>query len=166
MARIQAPLQPDQIQSDTMVGFFQRLLGRRKQEVVEQPLEELTTTIAYPDGTKRNSYSQGSSRGSGKSGGGPKLDPEIQEILDKLSTRHPQVAEKIALAWGSDGCDTYLNSILFDERVIKKETRYQARAGFADDMMQLLMHLQDEHQRRYGPVDKSIMGFGGNGPNS
>ncbi|WP_018610210.1 hypothetical protein [Uliginosibacterium gangwonense] len=129
-----------------MLGFIQTLFGRRKDPGLDQPVEEFTTTIAYPDGTKRNGYHSEVPKAN-------RIDPVINEMLKELAERHPRIAENIAATWGSQSYDQYMASILFDERAMDKNHHYTARAGFSLEVMSLLMRLQDEHQSRFGNRD-------------
>jgi len=129
-----------------MFGFIQTLLGRRKDQGLDQPVEEFTTIIAYPDGTKRSSYRSEAAKPD-------RLDPMIKDILKELEEKHPRIAENIAATWGSQSYDQYMASILFDERAIDKNHHYTARAGFSLEVMTLLMRLQEEHQTRFGNRD-------------
>lgn len=129
-----------------MFGLIRKLLSK-EEKPVEVPLDELVTTIAYPDGTKRTAY-----RSNAEARKNP-LPQDVKAMLTEVHARYPQVAEKISLGWGSDLCESYLSSILFDERATDKDSHYTARAGFDPHIMSLLMQLQDEHHRRYGKVD-------------
>lgn len=129
-----------------MFGFIRRLFGK-EEAPAEIPLEELVTTIAYPDGTKRAAYRNNPTARTSQ------LPSEVRAILTEISVRHPRVADHISMAWGSELCETYLNSILFDERATARESHYQARAGFDPHIMSLLMQLQDEHNRLHGKAD-------------
>lgn len=129
-----------------MLGLIQTLFGRRKDQGLDQPVEEFTTTIAYPDGTKRSSYRSEAPKAD-------RLDPMIKDMLKELAEKHPRVAENIAATWGSQSYDQYMASILFDERAVDKNHSYVARAGFSLEVMSLLMRLQEEHQVRFGNRD-------------
>lgn len=125
-----------------MLSFIRSLF--RKQEDPGIPLETMTTTIAYPDGTQATSYRSGAFASSRT----PKYLP--LGMLAELRTPYPHIAEKISVTWGTPVCEEYLASLLFDDRAVDKQNQYVARSGFNPQIMSLLMQLQDEHQRRFG----------------
>lgn len=136
-----------------MFGFIRKLFRQKDEHPSEIPLEALMTTIAYPDGSKRTAYRNNPSARTDK------IPPVVQALLTEIGVRYPQVSEHISMAWGSELCEQYLTSILFDERATAPESHYKARAGFDPHIMSLLMQLQDEHNRYYGrnnPVDNVV----------
>lgn len=126
-----------------MFGFIRRLFTQ-EEKPTEIPLEALVTTIAYPDGSKRTAYRNTPTARS------TRIPAEVQALLAEIGVRHPRVADQISIAWGSELCEQYLKSILFDERATARESHYTARAGFDPHIMSLLMQLQDEHNRCHG----------------
>jgi hypothetical protein len=130
-----------------MFGFIRKLFRQEDNNLSEIPLEALMTTIAYPDGSKRTAYRNNPSARVDQ------VPAEVRALLTEIGVRYPQVAEHISMAWGSELCEQYLTSILFDERATARESHYTARAGFDPHIMSLLMQLQDEHNRYYGKTD-------------
>jgi len=126
-----------------MFGFIRRLFTQ-EEKPTEIPLEALATTIAYPDGSKRGTYRNTPAAKT------TRIPAEVQALLAEIGVRHPQVADQISMAWGTELCEQYLNSVLFDERATARESHYTARAGFDPHIMSLLMQLQDEHNLRHG----------------
>ena len=136
-----------------MFSFIRDLFSKLKKQEHDPglPMETLTTTIAYPDGTKSTNYRESSRKRQG--------DEKLESMLGELRQAHPHVAERISLVWGSLTCEEYLSSLLFDDRAIKKEAQYAARAGFSPAIMSLLMQLQEEHQGRFGPFEATGPGL-------
>ncbi len=130
-----------------MFGFIRKFFRKEDNRPSEIPLDALMTTIAYPDGSKRTAYRNNPSARTDQ------IPPDVQALLTEIGVRYPQVSEHISMAWGSELCEQYLRSILFDERATARESHYTARAGFDPHIMSLLMQLQDEHNRYYGRID-------------
>ena len=123
-----------------MIKLIRSLFSKREKDP-GIPLEELTTTIAYPDGSRGTSHRHFAQT--------PQVDVVLESMLGELREPYPHVAERIALTWGSPNCEAYLASLLFDERAMDKGHQYVARMGFNPQIMSVLMQLQDEHHRRF-----------------
>jgi len=136
-----------------MFSFIRNLLSKAKKEEVDiqDAIAPLTTTIAYPDGSKGTAY-RTSPRAT-------QFEGELGNLFADLRTAYPHVADKISLTWGSPVCEQYLASLLFDDRVMDKGHQYTARTGFSPQIMSVLMQLQDEHQRCFGGDKAAGPGF-------
>ncbi|MBS1211089.1 MAG: hypothetical protein H6R19_3487 [Proteobacteria bacterium] len=128
-----------------MLSLIRNLLKRVKNQEFntdDYPVEPLTTTIAFPDGSKGTAH-RVSTRPS-------PFEGELGKLFVDLRAAYPHVAEKISLTWGSPECEQYLASLLFDDRAMDKGHQYAARNGFSPQIMSILMQLQDEHHRCFG----------------
>lgn len=120
-----------------MLSLIRKLFRRQEEMDPGLPLESLTTTIAYPDGSKGTAYRASSVK---------KVDSVLEGMLAELRAAYPHIAERISLTWGTPDCEAYLASLLFDERAMDKDHQYIARTGFNPQIMSVLMLLQDEHR--------------------
>lgn len=133
-----------------MLSLIRSLFRRREETDPGLPLETMTTTIAYPDGTQATSYRSGRD----SSARNPNKLPV--SMLADLRAPYPHIAERISLTWGTPVCEEYLASLLFDDRAVDKQNQYAARSGFNPEVMTLLMQLQDEHQRHFAGGGSTI----------
>jgi hypothetical protein len=124
-----------------MLNLIRTLFRKHEDKDPGYVMEMLSTTIAYPDGSKGTAYRSHSAS--------PRIETALASMLAELRSAHPHVAERISLTWGTPDCEEHLESLLFDQRVMDKGHQYAARTGFTPQIMSVLMRLQDEHQRSF-----------------